>query len=392
MRKFMLIFVATCISVFGISCANAKEKMTPKGRVNLRNANMYLQQMKLDKAMAFYEEVLKENPNNLESIKKSGDIYFAWGEERLSDPIDTTKSLDDQAKQRILHDNQSVDSYINAFKKYEQFQALIKDRSDLSPDEEDWQKETTKKMIGCEARIFRTGKDYVTMKDYETAIPIFVKLNQLDPAKPEPMKILLFIYQDQQNDAAEADKASYNSKIEDLLNKLLVINPKDPDTLSKLGAFYYTNKQIDKALPIFKQIEEMSPNDVDNLFTLVGIYYEKKMIQEAYDTDLKILALEPNNLDAVDNAKNFAVELKKIPDANKYFGKLIELNNSTDNLSSYCYFLSQNNLYDDLLVVAKKWYEVDQDSKLAVQFIVLAAGKLGKKDAVNYYNNILKKM
>ena len=68
MRKIMLIVLAMSISIFGISCANAKEKMTPKGRVNLRNANMYLQQMNLDKAMTFYEEVLKENPNNLESI------------------------------------------------------------------------------------------------------------------------------------------------------------------------------------------------------------------------------------------------------------------------------------------------------------------------------------
>ncbi|HNX00844.1 MAG TPA: hypothetical protein PLE74_04360 [Candidatus Cloacimonadota bacterium] len=392
MRKYLFVILAVTISLFGISCANAKEKMTPKGRVSLRNANMYLQQMKLDKAMDFYKEVLKENPNNLESIKKSGDIYFAWGEEKVGEPIDTTKSMEDQAKQRIAHDNASVDSYIQAYQKYQQFQSLAKDQSDLSKDEEEWIKETTKKMQGCEARIFRTGKDYVSAQDYTTAIPIFEKLNQLDPSKPEPMKMLLFIYQDQQTNAPDNEKASYNAKIEGLLNKLLAINPKDPDTLSKLGAFYYTNKETDKALPVFQQIAELKPNDVGNLFNLVGIYYDKKMYQEAYDTDVKILAIDPNNLDAVENAKNFAQELKKTDDVKKYYNKLIELDDSTENLSQFCYFLSQNNMYADLLPIAQQWYEKESNSKLAVQFIVLAAGKLGKKDMVTYYNNILKKM
>ncbi len=392
MRKFTFILLALLVSFFGISCANAAEKVTPKGRVNLRNANMYLQQMKLDKAMSFYQEVLKENPNNIESIKKTGDIYFAWGEEKVSQPIDTTKSQDDQILQKIKHDTESVDSYILSFKQYQRFQELSKDKSDLSKDEESWKVETSKKMLGCEARIFRTGKEYVSMENYKTAIEIFDKLHLLDLKKPEAMKMLLFIYLEQQNAVAETMKASYNTKIEDLLNQLIAINPKDPETLSKLGAFYYTNKQMDKALEVFKQIETLKPKDTDNLFSLVGIYYDKKMVKEAYETDQKILVLDPNNLDAIDNARNFAVELKKNDEAKKYFVKLIELNKTTDNLSQYCYFLSSNAMYTDLLPVAQQWYEMDSSAKLAVQFIVLSAGKLGKKEMANYYNDVLKKM
>jgi tetratricopeptide (TPR) repeat protein len=392
MRKILFIILAISISIFGISCANAKEKMTPKGKVNLRNANMYLQQMKLDKAMSFYEEVLKENPNNLEAIKKTGDIYFAWGEEKGSQPIDTLKSQDDQQLQKIKHDVESVDAYYNAFQKYTRFQELVKDRTDLTKDEDGWKVETAKKMLGCEARIFNIGKIYVTSADYETAVPIFEKLHSMDPQKPEAMKMLLFIYLDQQSSATENEKASYNAKIEDLLNKLLEINPNDLDTLSKLGAFYYTNKQTDKALEIFKKIEVQKPKDIDNLFSMVGIYNDKKMSKEAYETDLKILALEPNNLDAVDNARILAMELKKTDDAKKYFAKLIELDKTTDNISQYCIFLSSNAMYADLLPVAQEWYEMDNQSKDAVNFIVFAATKLGKKELVNYYTAVAKKM
>jgi tetratricopeptide (TPR) repeat protein len=392
MRRLTLIILAITISVFGISCANAKEKMSPKGRVNLRNANMYRQQLNLDKAKTFYEEVLKENPDNLESIKYMGEIYYKWGEEKVGQPIDTTKSEAAQKLQRIKYDNESVDSYISAYEQYQKYLDIMKTNSDSTKEEIEWRKDSAKKIKGCFARIFLTGQGYVSANDYSTALPIFEKLYQIEPQEPKTMKMMLKIYSEQQNAAQESEKASFNPKIEDLLNKLIALNPKDPETLSKLGAFYYTNKQIEKALPVFKQIEILKPKDVDNLFNLVGIYNDKKMMQEAYDADLKILAIEPNNVDAVDNARIFAVELKKTEEAKKHFQKLMELNKTADNMSQYCYFLSSNAMYVDLLPVAQEWFEMDSSSKIAAQFIVLAAGKLGKKEMVNYYNNILKKM
>ena len=78
MRKIIFIILAITISVFNVFVRLRRKKMPPKARVNLRNANLYRQQLKLDKAMSFYQDVLKENPENLEATKYVAEIYFKY--------------------------------------------------------------------------------------------------------------------------------------------------------------------------------------------------------------------------------------------------------------------------------------------------------------------------
>ena len=83
-----LIFLAMIAILVLSACSANRQKLSPQGNLNLKSANVYYAQHNADKALDFYQKVLKDNPDYYIALKRVADINLLYGEQNAAKDVE----------------------------------------------------------------------------------------------------------------------------------------------------------------------------------------------------------------------------------------------------------------------------------------------------------------
>jgi len=360
MKKLIIMLLAITLALG--ACSTARQKLTPQGNVDFKTAQVYYAQQNVEKAEEYYAKVLADNPDHALSMRRMADINLHKGENNPTNGVQYNKT--------------AFELYDKAIKTYESWQNLTDDeRMDV--------RDMNKRRDSAWVRVFTAGERAYTQGNTMEAKEIFELASSLDPARPQPMIRLKDIYQKDLNDPARAEQI------------LLQLVEKDPTNLPYLletGAFYFNQENFAQAAVYFERAKTVAPSDINNLLNLSFAYYELENYDKAMEITQLALNLEPNNIDIIDNAKNIAYQKEDHALAVQYLEQLIERRYREEDFTLITYLLNEQEDYAKLITYAKKWYDWDDSSRFAVQYIIFAAQKTGDATLQKTYSDILKAM
>jgi len=361
MRNLLIVLIAITLALG--ACSTTRQKLTPQGNVNFKTAQVYYAQQNIEKAEEFYTKVLADNPDHALSLRRLADLNLHQGSEIA--PIDA-----------LEYNKTAYELYDRALKIYKSYEnPTDQELADI--------RDMGKRLTNAWVLVYKAGENAYAAKNTQQAKEIFELASTLDPSKPEPLISLKVIYQNDLNDPAKAEA---------ILLQLLEKDPQKLEYLLETGAFYFNQDNYAEAVKYFERAREVSPADIDNLMNLSYAYYEMENYDKALQYTELALNLEPNDISIIDNAKNIAYKKNDNAKAVQYLEQLIELRQDEEDFNLITYLLNEMEDYDRLVTYAKKWYDWDETSKFAVQYIILAAQRKGDTALQKTYSDILKAM
>lgn len=359
MRKLNIILLALALSLGACSMFKTRQKLSPQANVNAKTAGVYYAQQNVEKAEEFYLKVLEEHPDHALSLRRLADINLHKGE-----------TLPDKA---VEYNKTAFELYTKALDVYNSFENLTDDEKlDI--------KDMTRKRDGAWTRIFRAGDAALEAGNTQEAMEIFELASELKPERYEPMIRLKDIYQKELKDDAKA---------EEILLTLVEKDPENLDYLLETGAFYFNQDNFTEAARYFEQVKTIAPADVDNLMNLSYAYFEMGDYTKAMQNTQKALELEPGNIEILQNARNIAFMAEDNELALVYLKQLLELRNDDKDFADICRVLYAEEEYEELINYAQQWYQWDNTSENAVQFIILGATQTENQTLRETYRKIL---
>jgi len=360
MKKLIIVVIALLIALTG--CSSARQKLSPKGNVDFKTANVYYQQKNVEQAELYYQKVLESNPDHAVALRRMGDINLNKAENF------TERAVEFYSK--------AYDYYAKAIKVTESF-------SNLTDDEKIGLRDMKKRKESSWVHLYKIAEANMTNGNTKAAMDIFEMVHNLEPARPEPMIQLKNIYLKDQKDDAKAEQI------------LLSLLQEDPDKLVYLqetGAFYYNKANYAEAVKYFEKAKTQIPRDLNNYMNISACYYELGDFQKAMATNLAALEIEPNNVDLLDNAQNIALKLGDKDAAIKYLEDLVDLRSKESDFNDLVMLFLEKENYPQLIKYAEKWYNWDNTSSYAVRYLILGAQKTMNKSMEDKYTTILKNM
>lgn len=366
------------------ACSMSRQKLSPQGNLNLKSANVYYQQKdneaSLNKALDLYTKVLKDNPQHVIALKRSGDLllYFASQIEPKETKDEDGKSIypnmDNAAK--------TIDYFKQSYGKYDSVLTVMNTFEKLNDDERAMKRDADRKKESSWVRMYKIGQLYYYTNDFPEAIKILEMVYNLDTTRKEPLRMLVLAYQE----------TGDQDKIELYLNKVLQDDPDDLEMIKMMGAHYYKNKNYSKAVEYFNKVLEKEPINTDNMLLIYSAYSLEKEYQSAYDILVKILKLKPDNVEVLGYAKDLAIALENKTAEIDYWKRILALEPSIENIEKYCLRMIRIEHFEGVMPYAEKWFQKEPTNKLAVTACAVVASRIGRKDLEKKYNDILKRL
>jgi tetratricopeptide (TPR) repeat protein len=142
------------------------------------------------------------------------------------------------------------------------------------------------------------------LADPSQAEPLVQKMIQIDPGDPDNYFILAQIYED----AGQYDQA------EQVLLKARDVRPKDPSVYGRLAGYYNRQGEFEKTIDAYQQWVQVDPNNPEVYYTMAAFYWDKAFrdtkLKEAQKKDYvdkglqnvdKALQLKPEYMEALTN-------------------------------------------------------------------------------------------
>lgn len=260
--------------------------------------------------------VLKADPDNQEAYLMRADLLLKRREaQSAANDIYNAMQLDSSsAKARLLKGQLH----------------FIQNRTRLSKIE--WEKCIKLEPQNVECRL-KLAELYIVVMDFETALKLLDEVIRIDNKNPEAYFFKGMVMRDLKQDTALA--LQYFQRAIDLkqdyvraLDMMGVMLSARNDTLAK----YY-----------FQRILEMEPNRADIYFKLGVFYMSQNEINRALENYTKAVQLNPRDADSYFNLGFMHVELKQYEKASEYFTKAIEVRDKNYKAyygRGYCYEMS----------------------------------------------------
>jgi len=344
------------------ACAGSRQKLSPVGNINLKDADVYYQQKNVDKAFDSYQKVLQDNPDHAKALRRVADIYLYRGEENPDKDIEYNKK--------------AYEAYTRAINVMETF-------PNLKEDELIEIRDMKKRKLGAWTKIFISADKQLSLGNTMQAIEGFEIAAALDKSDIRPLVKLKDIYEKDLKDEVKA---------EELLLKLYETKPKELVLLQEIGAFYFNKKDFAKSLGFFLQAKELSPLDINIMMNISFCYFELEKMPEALAITKEILAIESRNIDALTNAKIISMNAEDDQAAIDYTKTLLDIRPDDTDFLHICNLLNKTKNFPELITYAEMWYRYDETSREAVQYIILGANQTKNKTMEIRYIDILKKM
>lgn len=378
MKKYFLVLIGITILLTGCSIFNSGDSLSPKAKRALRNGNIYFSRQLLDNAEVFFQEVLEEYPDHLETNKKLADIDFFNAEN---------------------NDRIAYESYLDAYSKYQVVYNQLKDvdRDNMSRDQRRWYKDTRKKLDSINARILLlANKQYETytndgVGDLDEIKAKYYKLIELDPDNIEPYRFLTSILNNERialMNSEEPDEfliTKLDNEMLYMFSQWVRIEPSNIEYRSQYAKQLFALERYQQAAEQLDILTQQDPYNYDHYDIYAATMEAIENYQAAYDKMLEANDLIPENVKIYQSLIYYARLLENDDAIYEFSKKLIEIEASPANLNTFCQFLYRKNMYEDLLTYAEKWFVVERTNKLPAQFAAFAAQKLKDTNKYQYY-------
>jgi tetratricopeptide (TPR) repeat protein len=242
--------------------------------------DLYIQTNRLADAVTQAEEILKQNPDNLDARRMLGRIYTRMIPENQPGRVDEryVRRAIEQYETITQKAPKDADSWVMLGRLYQV--------SNKSPEAE--KAFNTALAIDADNEEALTGlaKLYTDLGDTTKAAE---KLKQL--ANKSPNERTLAMLAQQYEDLNKPKEAA------DVLRKLHELAPDNPKIAAALARDLMFSDQLDESLKIFKELAEADPKDWQAHLNIAQIYGEKHELAKAREALNKAKALNGENLE-----------------------------------------------------------------------------------------------
>jgi len=353
----LLLVVFLTISA-GLWAKGKEQKIDSKAKKFFSGANISKQQGFYEKALGQYLEVLKIQPNHVESLVNVSVLYFMSAEE--DDDIDMYVSANEYAKRTIV----AIEGTPN-YKTYEKFEEHLESSTIL--------------LQRIYKNIFDLGKDLFDEEDLDAAEPIFERLTQISPERFEAYLVLVQIAKQREDEA----------KVLELYTQLGEVASDNPGLLMTVGSGFEEEKDYANALHYYQMYIDKKPEDSIGYLAIAQVYWDREDFNEAFRYFELANGCDPDNKDIV---VNMLITAQKLDNSEKQIelGKRwVEIEETQESLGSLWDILVRNKQYQESLEYGKRLYNLDTTNIGIVQEIISIARIVGDSATVSEFTAIL---
>ncbi|MBN1949501.1 MAG: tetratricopeptide repeat protein [Candidatus Cloacimonetes bacterium] len=424
MRYIRISILVLVLIVIGNSIWADFQDLSSEGKKNLRSANMHLGGDRFEKALPLYLDVVKENPYHIESLGRIAGIYFDYKHDYyeassyFSQALAAIeKEIEDLEAQKLENPKKAnkIDKEIEKFREeWERFHLLnescwtklfvqaqnkfmlVNDFYNLNPLTLDTADPGQVKMLN--GILIRAGKDsleagteQVDLNTYKVSfdsllavsIQDFEKLHEYAPDSTKTLKILAYAY----------NLLGNEEKTIETFIEVARLDPQDELVRQKLGTTFFEKEDFETAAKWFESASLVNPANPNNYYNLAITYNQLKDSEKSYENYQKVVELDPDNLDSVIQSSNLAIKLGRVDESIHYLKMAVDIQPSNlEFIRFLSYRLFQEERYDESLIYGEKWYELDSESKEAVQLAYQSAKNAGNLEKEKQYEKILNNM
>jgi len=350
----LVIFLVSSVSLW----AKGKEqKIDSKAKKFFSGANISKQQQNYDKALGQYLEVLKIQPNHVESLVNVSVLYFMSAVE--DDDIDMYVSANEYAQKTIA----AIEATPN-YKTYEKFEEHLESSGTL-------QQQVYK-------NIFDLGKELFDEEEFDEAEPIFERLTQMSPERFEAYLVLVQIAKQREDEA----------RVLELYTKLGEVASDNPGLLMTVGSGFEEEKDYDNALHYYQMYIEKKPEDANGYLAVAQVHWDKEDYNEAFRYFELASGCDPDNKDIVVNMLITAQKLENIEKQTELAKRWVGIEETVESLGVLCDILIVQKNWQEFITYGKLLYQLDTTNKDIVQIIIFAARQVRDTATVSEYEAI----
>ena len=278
-----------------------------------RLAEFYRKSDKFDKAIEFYEKMLKFNPSEIEGLISLGDLYELAG--------NYDKALKSYARVLEVNPN-SINAYARLADMHQKLgnneEAIFynKKRIELIPENI--------------TPYLALGDIYNSLGVYSKAKEYYKKTFKITPRDADLLSRLGSLYRQ----GGELDKAL------EYYSRALELRP-GYDLYMSLGDIYRDRGDYDNALEYYSKADEASPGRAETYLGLAGAYENLSERGKAAEALLKALESRPRDADLLRRLGSLYRQTGETDKALEYYGRALELR------PGYDLYMSLGDIYRD---------------------------------------------
>ena len=248
--------------------------------VNEELTDLYMQSGRLRDAVTTAEEMLQQDPDNLDARRMLGRIYTRLigdqQQNRVNDEM--LKKAIDQYRKVVDKDAGDTDSWLMLGKLYKVAQDTV--------NSEKAYKKALELDADNEFALSGLAQLYSDLGDSKASVEMWRKLREKDP-RPPVLRELARAYESAHDYKAAAET----------LQQALAMVPRDPEMKTALAEDLLMSEQVDEALKLYAQLAEAQPGDAGLQLRLSQIYRQKHDFEKARAAGERARQLDTDNLE-----------------------------------------------------------------------------------------------
>ncbi len=269
----------------------------------------YVEQNRIEAALALYNEIVKVEPVEAETLLTAGHLCVAlqqFGEAQKMYERALSLQPENAEVHQILEKLQKIEKTRLAPSTPE-----IGQTEPPAPINQDL---NLKDMVGPE----QMNPDDVLAHNARHNL---AKLQAIEPTSSVPC-----ISENGQTSARTPLAEDLNLEAMSELEQKISRNPDDALAHNDLGVLYYHAKEKEKALKHYEQATKLEPSNVLFQKNLADFYFvEMGLIEEALKIYVNILTIEPEDIETLMNTGQICLSLNKFEDAKVFFNRVLEI-------------------------------------------------------------------
>jgi tetratricopeptide (TPR) repeat protein len=241
---------------------------------------LYIQSGQLNRAVTEAEDLIKQNPNNLDARRVLARIYIKL----IGDP--QTGKTDDKMLQKSIEQFKVIVEQDKNDQESRLILARLYNWAHNSVDAEKTYKSILELDPDNEEALTGLANVYAGVGDTKGAIEMLKRASDKDP-NLRSLSALAGFYHDMKDFASAADT----------WKRMLPLAPENTKLKRAYALDLLFSDRIDEALRIYKEIAEAEPKDADIQLKLSKIYQDKHDFAAAHAAFNKAKEIDPNNID-----------------------------------------------------------------------------------------------
>jgi tetratricopeptide (TPR) repeat protein len=269
---------------------------------------------KYKNAVDLYNQVLKIDPNHIDSLNNLGTIFYKMGELQKAinyykkaimitpDNVNIIYNLGLVFNNLGEHKN-AIECYEKIIKidpnfvyAYNNIGATFKELGDLKKSQEFLEKAISIDPNYTDA-INNLSIIYKDLSQYNKSLELCKKVNELDPNFADAYNNIGVVYK----------LLGQNINAKKNYEKAIQLNPKYFHAINNLGAVFLENNEYQKAVDCFQKVLLINSNHLNTLNNLGIVYVDIEEYQKAINCFVKIIKIDSNNI-SVFNSISFLIK------------------------------------------------------------------------------------